>query len=62
VKRSISRLGNSVKSMESAGPAWTDIGEQSNSWASPEAPVHTVGAEALESEIAAEDFGDALGW
>jgi hypothetical protein len=25
-------------------------------------PVHTVGAEALESEIAAEDFGDALRW
>jgi hypothetical protein len=25
-------------------------------------PVHTVGAEALESEIAAEDFSDALRW
>jgi hypothetical protein len=25
-------------------------------------PVHTVGTQALESEIAAENFGDALRW
>ncbi len=31
-------------------------------WLAYRNPFHTVGAEALESEIAAEDFGDALRW
>jgi hypothetical protein len=33
-----------------------------NPWAGILKPVYPVGAEALESEIATEDFGDALRW
>jgi hypothetical protein len=73
VKRSISRLGNSVKSMELAnqhgrilasnlilGHVPKRLQDGHKALARIQKPVHTVGAEALESEIAAEDLGQPL--
>jgi len=74
VKRSISRDRDSVKSKK---PGATTAGSERDliPWhlakrfedghkalAGILEPVYAVGAEALESEIAAEDFSDALRW
>jgi hypothetical protein len=74
VKRSMSRDRDSVKSKK---PGATTAGserdlipwhlakrfeDRDKALARTLKPVHAVGAEALESEIAAEDFGDALRW